>query len=75
VPMVPVPDILGRGPQPYVPASQGTNREGLCDGCDEARRECRCNTRLSERSIRSSRGRDSEFPRSGDEAVLDEAKR
>ena len=30
---------------------------------------------LDNRSIRSSRGRDDEFPRSGNEVVLDEAKR
>jgi hypothetical protein len=72
VPVVPVPDVLGRGPQPYVPSSQGTSREGLCDGCGAARRECRRNARLLERSRRSSRGRENDV---GDEVVLDEAKR
>jgi hypothetical protein len=66
-----VPDVLGRGPQPYVPASQGTSREGLRGGCGAARRECRRNARLSERR-RSNRGRDDD---AGDEVVLDEAKR
>jgi hypothetical protein len=72
VPMVLVSDVLGRGSQPYVLASQGTSREGHHDGCGAAWRECRCNARLSERSRRSSRGRDND---DGDEVVLDEAKR
>jgi hypothetical protein len=72
MPVVLVPDVLSRGPQPYVPASQGTSREGLHDGCGAALWECRRNARLSERSRRSSRGRDDD---AGDEVVLDEAKR
>jgi hypothetical protein len=69
VPVVPVPNVLGRGPQPYVPAFQGTNREDLRDSA--ARRGCQRNAQLSERSRRSSQGRDDD---AGDEVVLDEAK-
>jgi hypothetical protein len=68
VSVVLVPDVLGRGPQPYVPASQVTSREGLRDDCGAARH----NAWLPERSRQSSRGRDDD---AGDKVVLDKAKR
>jgi hypothetical protein len=70
VPVVPVPDVLSRGPQPYVPASKGLAEKASATvvvqhgGSDSATHGCQS-------GVDEVRGRDD----AGDDVVLNEAKR